>query len=206
MSRHQVMGQLDLFAKQEEADKAARMAAAPCIYDSPARGLTAREAEFDDWCRTYDNFDSYARSHAWRPGMAPPVDPPGRCQVWTLTASAQPNSQCGGHSDRRYKGTCLGCDWEGPARGDKNEAAEDACDHAWPGWRDQPVMPHMPYADKPLANWLKEARRLYPPGWVDAGGPIRTRRPSGGPHYAHEWNGFDMCGGVENPPAREETK
>ncbi len=215
MSRPRVSVQLDLFAEQDEAERAAaraaKLAASPCIHDSPARGLAAREAEFEAWCAAYDHFDSYHRSHAWRAGVAPPVDLPVRCQAWTLSASTRPNGTCEGHSgNHAYKGACLACDWEGPSRGDENAAAEDACDHAWPGWRDQPVLPHMPYADKPLAAWLAEARRLYPPGWVDAGGPVRTRREQYGTrsHYAHEWRGFDMCGEVTGgpPPGSKEPE
>jgi hypothetical protein len=38
-----------------------------CLYGSPARGLPARVAEFDLWCRAYGHFGSGIRAHAWHP-------------------------------------------------------------------------------------------------------------------------------------------
>ncbi|WP_433426219.1 DUF6349 family protein (plasmid) [Microtetraspora malaysiensis] len=71
------------------------------------------------------------------------------------------------------RGGCLGCEWEGPDRSKQTDAIEDAHDHAWPGWRDLPAV-------KPCksnyAKWRAEVDRAYPPGWIDAGGPIVTVR------------------------------
>ncbi|MFF0770911.1 DUF6349 family protein [Nonomuraea wenchangensis] len=72
-----------------------------------------------------------------------------------------------------YRGACLGCDWEGETRPSNGDAVEDAHDHAWPGWRDLPAVkpPKSNYA-----RWLVEVGRAYPPGWLEAGGPIVTVR------------------------------
>jgi hypothetical protein len=53
-------------------------------------------------------------------------------------------------------------------------------------------MDSKPYGKE--AGWLKEAKRRYPAGWIEAGGPIRTARPPGATrhHYAPEWHGFDI--------------
>lgn len=107
----------------------------------------------------------------WRPGHD--EDPPQRGMI--------------------YNGTCRGCKWEGPDQPHENAAVEDAHDHAWPGWRDQPLMPPAPMED--TAGWLARAKRIYPAGWVDNGGPIRTVRPhqiAGRHHRSHLWDGFDM--------------
>ncbi|MFG1709156.1 DUF6349 family protein [Nonomuraea sp. M3C6] len=72
-----------------------------------------------------------------------------------------------------YRGGCLGCDWEGPETASESKAVEDAHDHTWPGWRDLPAV------QQPKTNyerWLAEIRRAYPPGWLEAGGPIVTIR------------------------------
>jgi hypothetical protein len=37
-----------------------------CIFDSAARGLQARHAEYRDWESRHGAFGSYPRSHAWR--------------------------------------------------------------------------------------------------------------------------------------------
>jgi len=198
-----VDGQGDLFAEQEAADRAARMASAPCLFDSPARGPYARAAAFEAWCAEYGNWGSIDRSHAWRP-----IDwrlgreylaPPGRCQPAVLRASTSRSAaseRCGhGGGGSLHRGCCLACDWEGPPREQENPAAEDACDHAWPGWRELPLLPHKPHDGKQLRRWLDRAKALYPPGWIEAGGPVRTERESEivtRHHFAAEWGGYDM--------------
>ncbi|MGK3103234.1 DUF6349 family protein [Streptomyces sp. WAC05858] len=68
-------------------------------------------------------------------------------------------------------GACLGCTWEGPNRRRTDEAVEDAHDHSHPDWRDLPAMP-----ERRGRHWLTHVQRLYPDGWFDRGGPIRTVR------------------------------
>lgn len=79
-----------------------------------------------------------------------------------------------------YRGGCLGCDWEGEEHTKEGEAAEDAHDHAWPGWRDRPAVLSRPataeYDKKSLNRWVASVRQAYPDGWLDHGGPIRTIR------------------------------
>jgi hypothetical protein len=104
-----------------------------------------------------------------------------------------------------YSGAC-GCGWEGPDHLGENAAVEDAHDHAWPGWRDQPLMPPVPHDDAEATAWLARARRVYPRGWLDSGGPVRTARvsPIGCRHHrSHLWNGFDM-GVLSGTAARPE--
>ncbi|MFI9591129.1 DUF6349 family protein [Nonomuraea sp. NPDC052265] len=83
----------------------------------------------------------------------------------------------------RYRSHCGGCGDEGPVRSRENEAAEDGCDHAYPGWRDLPVMEHRPYEGKPLARWQEECRRVYPAGWFERQGPVREYRNPGGTRH-----------------------
>ncbi|WP_433235303.1 DUF6349 family protein [Streptosporangium sp. CA-135522] len=83
------------------------------------------------------------------------------------------------HSLKR--GACLGCEWdEGEDRRQEREAVEDAHDHAWPGWRDLPAVLPPPGAagfdPKVLARWRVKVDKAYPPGWLEAGGPIITVR------------------------------
>ncbi|MFB1042337.1 DUF6349 family protein [Streptomyces chrestomyceticus] len=70
-----------------------------------------------------------------------------------------------------HRGACLGCTWEGPDRRRTDEAVEDAHDHTHPGWRDLPPLP-----ERRGRHWLTHATQLYPTGWFDTGGPIRTIR------------------------------
>jgi hypothetical protein len=102
--------------------------------------------------------------------------------------------------DRFYRGACLGCGWvASPSRDSENAAAEDAHDHAWPGWRYLPTVPNRPYADsgndKKRWTWLRKFLPLYPPGWLEAGGPVRTVRPAPCDRHvplATPYGGYDM--------------
>ncbi|MFF3441865.1 DUF6349 family protein [Streptosporangium sp. NPDC002721] len=79
----------------------------------------------------------------------------------------------------RYRSHCAGCGHDGPIRSGENEAAEDGCDHAYPGWRLMPVLEHRPYEGAPLARWEEAARAAYPPGWFERQGPVREYRNPG---------------------------
>lgn len=84
----------------------------------------------------------------------------------------------GTHSVKR--GACLGCEWESEDFRTEQDAVEAAHDHAWPGWRALPGMLPPPSAaeyDKQVyARWLAKVKQGYPPGWLEAGGPIVTIR------------------------------
>ena len=88
----------------------------------------------------------------------------------------------------------------------ENDATEAAVDHAFPGWRETPIVPRVERfgdAKKEAAQeaaLLAKIRPLYAAGWFERGGPIRTMRrwpstrhvPGNAPT-----GGFDMCAGVE---------
>lgn len=97
----------------------------------------------------------------------------------------------------RYRSRCRGCGHVGPARAVENEAAEDACDHAYPGWRTMPVLEHRPYDNrKKEARWEEAARAVYPSGWFEQQGPVRTYRHNGGMRHVPGRgpnHGYDMA-------------
>ncbi|OLT26348.1 hypothetical protein BJF83_21345 [Nocardiopsis sp. CNR-923] len=105
----------------------------------------------------------------------------------------------------RYWSTCPTCGHTGPYRTDENEAAEDGHDHAFPGWRNLPVMGARPYHEHrgACAAWEADALRVYPQGWFEAAGPILTERPGGGTRHVPgraPGGGFDI--GIPTPTRR----
>jgi hypothetical protein len=207
-----------------------------CLYDSPARGFASRVAEFALWRDAYGSFGCYGRSHAWRPGSVGfsvyrenlaeyLMD---RCEPTVLDCDLRrdrhqdgtwdPVPPCG-HDDQAetetrmlrglwYRGACrkIECDWEGPERSGENTAVEDGMDHAWPGWRDLPLVPRTPdlggnpnpYGKprKTLDAWIATVNAAYPDGWLESGGPIRTlRRPMETRHVeaATPFGGYDLA-------------
>ena len=97
----------------------------------------------------------------------------------------------------RYWAWCE-CGRTGPYRTEENLAAEDGADHAFPGWRTLPIMRDRPMGEVTTAAWVRwedEAIRVYPKGWFEAGGPVRTERMPGATRHAPQTGpggGYDM--------------
>jgi hypothetical protein len=205
-------GQLDLL---DAIDAAKLKAPAPTLYGSPARGLAARAAEYDAWRAEHGTFGASTRSHGWTVWITCPDTPHGRCQPTVVSADLRcdcdrrrDEDPCCCVGDLMYRGACRGCDWEGEPGDSENAAAEDACDHAWPGWHALPVVPHVPEERKARARWVETVTGLYPPDWLEDGGPIRTaRRDAGRRHVPSRtpFGGYDMAANIaddedETPP------
>jgi hypothetical protein len=186
-------------------------APALCLFGSPARGLAARVAEFDQWVAEHGNFGSVPRSHGWHAHSYDGTgDPSGRCQPAVMSADLRcdhmgfRDGPCCCVGNLLERGACRGCDWEGEPRLTENAAAEDACDHAWPGWRDLPTVPKPPAWNGGttqkergvMDRWVARVNSVYPPGWLEAGGPVRTlREPVGTRHVpgGTMFGGYDMA-------------
>jgi hypothetical protein len=97
----------------------------------------------------------------------------------------------------RLQSRCPGCGHQGPIRSDENEAIEDACDHAHPGWRTMPLLEPYPYELTKRPRWEAAARAAYPPGWFEREGPVREQRgPIGGRHVLGKAPGGGYAMGV----------
>ncbi|MEU9887971.1 DUF6349 family protein [Sphaerisporangium sp. NPDC051011] len=146
-----------------------------------------------------------------RPDPAPEMSRTCRVYVqYRSVKNGEPAEPTVANPDRRlrYQSQCGGCGHQGPERSSENTAAEDGCDHAYPGWRDMPVMEHRPHEDKKaIARWEKEARAAYPAGWFDRQGPVREyRTPGGTRHVPGMGPGGGYCMAVlRTPPPKPRT-
>jgi hypothetical protein len=194
----------------------------PCLFSSPARGLAARLAEFENWKAQYGSFGCLSRAHAWclpwQDGQSPPG---GHCQPVALSADLRLDGgprevPCGckeRHDALLYRGACRACDWEGEPCGSENAAIEDGCDHAWPGWRNLPVVaasyPDMASgasAQRGKDQWTGRVTAAYPAGWLQAGGPVRTHRAGGATRHVPgrtPFGGYDLGTTEEASPPRK---
>jgi Family of unknown function (DUF6349) len=216
-------GQLDLFADLDAAAAAAAAAEAqrsfdeaPSMFRSSVRGFFARIAAAEVWSDEHGHFDCLRRSHAWRAeiGGGRSDQPTGVCRPITLTADLRCDhyrDECSCIGDLVYRGACLHCDWEGPVRDDHNGAVEDAHDHAWPSWRDLPCVPRRPELGTSakqktaMTRWAETINDVYPDGWLESGGLIRTVRGRYGTRHVPDHTGFggyDQCGLIEPEPVR----
>ncbi|GAA2657494.1 DUF6349 family protein [Nonomuraea recticatena] len=144
-----------------------------------------------------------------------PEQPQGHCRVhvgyWHKKADeVDPPTVDNPGYHLRYRSTCGGCGHAGPVRSSENRAAEDGCDHAYPGWRTMPVMAERPYGSQAaIARWEAAARAAYPAGWFDRQGPVRAYRTPGGtrhvPGYA-PGGGLSMAVLRSRQPAAPKAK
>lgn len=200
-----------MFAEIEAAEIEERLASAPCLFASSARGFSARMSAWSQWIHEYGQFDCIRLSHGWHSWRSA-QEPTAQCRPIVMYADLrcncyEPGCQCVG--DSIHRGACLHCSFEGPGRLDENEAAEDANDHCWPGWRDLPIVPKVPEGgttkkDKQArSSWVRKLNNLYPAGWLESGGPIRTLRTGVGTRHVPErtpFGGYDMCGEIAPDP------
>lgn len=183
----------------------------PKIYVGTGTGSRYRHWEFEEWCRQYGHMSSCRISHGWRVGMWNHVRERDYCMPIVMDADLRcdcdaryADDPCLCLGDLMHRGACTLCDWEGPPHNDENLAAEDALDHAWPGWRDLPVVDPTPDDKRKQAKWLQTLNVLYPEGWVEQGGPIKTWREwMGGRHVPNRtpFGGYDV--GIMREGAQE---
>lgn len=97
-----------------------------------------------------------------------------------------------------YRGLC-DCGWASEIVTADGIAVEQWHDHAWPGWRDLPVVPRdfiEPKRVDKLAVWLRE---FYGEWSSQSGAPIVTERKYSGSRHVpgrSPWGGYDLCGAV----------
>ena len=204
--------QLDLFAELEAADAQRAFDEAPSIYGTAAQGYFNRLDAADAWAGRHGHFDSNRRSHAWRAACGSPegrdaVENDHRPAVLTADLRCHHHAQrCSCVGGLVYRGACLHCDWEGDVRAEENTAAEDAHDHAWPGWRALPIVPRRPENQKARPRWIETVANAYPAGWLESGGPIRTTRGQHGTRHVPNhtgYGGYDLCGAIADAPTGE---
>lgn len=144
-------------------------------------------------------------------------EPTDRCLPILLDAELRcdhygDSCQCVGNL--LYRAACLHCTFEGTIRDSENAASEDAQDHCFPGWRDLPIVAQVPEygsgasGKKAMTNWIAKVETLYPTGWLQEGGPIRTRRTAPGTRHVPlrtPFGGYDMCGEITPNKTRTTT-
>lgn len=117
-----------------------------------------------------------------------------RCEPWD---HPDPHDGCACVGDLTYMAICEPHRWHAIAD-DENTAVEGWHDHAFPGWRDLPIMPsHLRQVDKVgLSNAAKQwVERNYPESMQVDGAPVITERSSMGTRHVpgrSPWGGYDL--------------
>ena len=95
-----------------------------------------------------------------------------------------------------HRAQCEPCEWV--AVGDENTVVETWHDHAWPGWRDLPVMPLKTgeFPDTHARRRQRWASEHQPAAWQAYGAPIRTAREGHATRHVEAkspWKGYDLA-------------
>ena len=133
--------------------------AAAWFYIADAGRTTIRSCTFCDALDTTpcdhrpDGQSWYHAGRCWQIGITQPGGQFGDQQTTLEPGRCRPTVE-DAHDDNgmAYRGACLGCGWAGIPRRDENVAVEDAHDHAWPGWRELPLVGRCPH-DATAAPW-----------------------------------------------------
>ena len=157
--------------------------------------LDEHQRLYDHWQTTKTEPDRVAMQATWHIWITSPGSRFGERdtdqQPWPTCTPTVLSRDSGDPDDHlEYRGACLGCGWVSDRthrlrHGGENAAVEDAHDHTHPGWREIPVVQAPPTPDSPsaydrgLARWRERWGFLFPDGWLDRGGPIRTKRSPG---------------------------
>lgn len=186
----------------------------PKIFVGTGTGFRYRRWEYEQWCREHGEFNSLTESHGWHAWFGVVDAEPEYCQAVVMDAELRCDcddhyaSRCQNLGDLVYRGACRLCDWEAAHFwDDENLAAEDALDHAWPGWRDLRVVLPIPDDAKKRAVWVAQVNEIYPPGWLEQGGPIITMREYMGHRHVPgrtPFGGYDV--GRIRPGSEQEWK
>lgn len=143
----------------------------------------------------------------WRPfgrsGSSPWLEDPvwpsslrtPRCQVMLL-ARGERLSPYYGDKVIAFAAGCTGCGWLSDERPAQMQALAEGLDHSHPGWWALPIVRSLKagagMADR--AKWARTVARMYPTGWFESAGPVRT-------HRQHAKDGFGYVRLMEEPIA-----
>jgi hypothetical protein len=164
-------------------------------------------AAFERWIDEHDRLGCIARSGMWHPAL---------CAASFTTADGHTfhllNADVRRRGDERdanldpsipdalmYQAICRACRWHAIADGE-NAAVEAWHDHAFPGWRDLPAVPHG-LGDKKRAAWIDANQ---PADWRRPGSPIVTERTPGGTRHVggrSPFGGYDLARRIDQPAA-----
>jgi hypothetical protein len=158
---------------------------APLHFTTEVYTLEQFAEAFKEFKELYGNFNCFAASHMWHLGYSGGSDTPGHfMQVLSAELGCWHWGRgCQCVSAHLQRAICA-CGWATNIVVSDATAVETWHDHAWPGWRDLPVV-------------VKSVDKMpgYPDEWKVPGAPVITHRESGGTRHVpgrSPFGGYDM--------------
>jgi len=175
------------------------------------------ERSLDAWVREHGSFGAAFRYPGWRVEWYSSLGDGGRGHThYLISTYAAAATSAQAQRTRRVRSICDACGWGSPVSLSEHAAVAAWHDHAWPGWRDLPVVP---LAVAPRGGGMsargaidkKAAARArawvadhYPTEWQVDRAPVITERMYPGtrdvPDYS-PWGGFDIWAGTREVAA-----
>ncbi|TFC92059.1 MULTISPECIES: DUF6349 family protein [Cryobacterium] len=180
-------------------EKPAYAGAAPLHFTVEAFGIDQLNEAFERYRADFGNFNCLALSHMWRSGtwQGLGATPNHGMSVFAaaLGCEAHYRISCSCVSSRVVRAVCE-CGWVSTIREDESPAVEEWHDHAWPGWRDLPVVQSPNTASDRNNQFPRLLTAVdYPKAWMVPGAPVITEREYPGsrhvPGYS-PWGGYDI--------------
>lgn len=206
--------QLDLLALLAEIDPPPIPPKPASIFTFRARTLNEYRAREDQWRKEdpENGFGMVFVAHAWTAYPYVVTSVPGQCDAVVIHANLSchhiksRDGQCECVGNRVYRSICEHCGFHSAVYADEDAAVLDGLDHAYPGWRDSPIVPSCRSgADKKKTNrWETTVREAY--GERRRGWPMITDRETSGARAVQgrsPWKGYDVAASaLEQYPAR----
>ncbi|MFC4244990.1 DUF6349 family protein [Gryllotalpicola reticulitermitis] len=194
----------DIDALIHEAD----VRTAPAWEGAPLHFTTAYwtpeqlTAAFDRWTFEHGRFDSLRTSHMWHPAVTMEhanANTTGHdLRVFSVDLRCHHyRERCSCMGDLLYRAICHNCAWHHD--GTESQIVAAWHDHAWPGWRELPIIPitiaKTDDQNRPTTKCLEWITEHYPTDWQTSGAPVITERVPHGTRSVpgrSPWSGFDL--------------
>ncbi|HWV50878.1 MAG TPA: DUF6349 family protein [Microbacterium sp.] len=199
----------DELAREDARANLSEWQGAPLRFTLDYYPPAALDEAFAHWCFLNTHFDSYSQSHMWHRAIVDHDDlvvADGAHVAASFTAELRPRKGHEGPGELLTKMVCEPCAWQ-IIDESENHAVEAWHDHAFPGWRELPVVPFQirVRTEKGMSKlaraWIAER---YPAEAQTPGAPIITERPKYGTRHVRgysPWGGYDLSSTALKTPA-----
>ena len=216
MTDEQLAFDIEAMLHESAIEAAPEWSGAPLSFTTAYWPPANLDAAHEHWLFLHKLDQSRIQSRMWHRAVAVPgkvaVGEHGfdlftadlRCEPWTHRGE-RTGCQCVG--ELSYQAICEPHGWHVIA-GDENSAVEGWHDHAFPGWRDLPIVParlrsvDQPGLSKAARKWIAEH---YPPSMQIGGAPVITARSNSGTRHVpgrSPWAGYDISHTAVEPDRR----
>ncbi|CUR58135.1 conserved hypothetical protein [metagenome] len=213
MTEQQLAFDIEGMIHEAAVEAAPEWSGAPLHFTTAYFSPAALDAAFEHWQFLHKLDYSRAQSHMWHRAITVPggvdIGDHGfdfftadlRCEPWKHDG---PHGDCMCVGDLAYMATCEPHGWHVTA-GDENSAVEGWHDHAFPGWRDLPILParlrdfETVGLSKAAMQWIENH---YPESMQVVGAPVITERSSMGTRHVpgrSPWGGYDISHTAVDP-------